>query len=52
MLSLEFTGREQDGIRLFLVISSYRTIGNGHKIKYRILCLNIRKPNKTQPFCL
>ncbi|KAK4818845.1 hypothetical protein QYF61_020064 [Mycteria americana] len=34
---------KEDGARLFLEVSSDRTGGNGHKLKYRSFCVNIRK---------
>lgn len=35
--------RKEDGTRLFSVMHSEWTRGNGHKVKYKKFCLNIRK---------
>jgi len=36
--------RGEDGARLFLLVASDRTWGNGHKLKYKKFHLNIRTP--------
>lgn len=37
------TGRSKEEAKLFSVVCSGRTRGNGHRLKYRKFCLNARK---------
>lgn len=34
---------KEEGVKLFSVVPTERTEGNGHKLKHRKSCLNIRK---------